>query len=50
MLKVIKYFLYLSYCYLSLSVRGQKLIMSGGCIRILSYKIWSVVVEKWNFA
>lgn len=50
MLKVIKYFLYLSHCFLSLSVRSQKLIISGGCIRILSYKIWSVVVEKWNFA
>lgn len=47
MLKVMKYFLYLShYCYLSLNVRGQKLIKSDGGIKILLYRIWYVVVEK----
>lgn len=47
MLKVIKYFLYLShYCYLSLNVRGQKLIKSDGGIKILLRRIGSAVVEK----
>lgn len=51
MLKVIKYFLYLShYCYLNIKVRGQKLIKHSGGIRIFLYRISSVAVEQQNLA
>lgn len=46
MLKVIKYFMYLSnYYYLIIKVRGQKLIKCGG-IRIFLYRISSVTDEQ----
>lgn len=47
MLKMIKYFLYLShYYYLSIKVRGQKFIKCGDGIRIFLYRVSSLVVEQ----